>query len=69
MTAKYNDDPGEGDDDDSDNLVVGRRTDDLSSGGPNENKLSDTDMRVGGVLGAKDTSRMVCEAPDCAIML
>jgi hypothetical protein len=63
LTAKYNDDPSEGDDD-SDDLVVGRRADDLSSGGPNENKLSDTDMRAGGVVGAKDTSRMVCEAPD-----
>lgn len=62
LTAKYNDDFGEGDDD------SGWRTDDLSSDEPNENKLSDTGKRRGGVLGSKDTWSVVCEALDCAMM-
>jgi hypothetical protein len=62
LTAKYNEDVGEGDDD------SGWRTDDLSSGGPNENKLSDTGMSRGGVVGSKDTWSMVCDAMGCAMM-
>jgi hypothetical protein len=61
LTAKYNDDVGEGDDDN------GWRTDDLSSGGPNENKLSDTGISRGGVVGSKDTWSMVC-ALGCAMV-
>jgi hypothetical protein len=60
FTAKYSDDFGE-DDDDS-----GRRTDDLSSDGPNENEVSETGMRQGGVLGSKGSRSVVCEG--CAIM-
>ena len=62
LTAKYNDDFGESDDDN------GWRTDGLSSGEPNENESSDTGMRQGGALGSKDTWKVVCEALDCAIM-
>jgi hypothetical protein len=62
LTAKYNDDVGEGDDD------SGWRTDDLSSGGPNENKLTDAGMSRGGSLGSKDTWSNVCDAMGCAIM-
>lgn len=61
LTAKYNDDVGVGDDDN------GWRTDDLSSGGPNENKLADTGMSRGGE-GSKDTWSMICDALGCAIM-
>ena len=57
LTAKYNDDF-----DDS-----GWRTEDLSSGEPNENKLSDTGMSRSGVVGSKDTWRMVCEL-GCAMV-
>lgn len=62
LTAKYNDDFGDCDDDDS-----GWRTDDLSSGGPNENKLSDTGMSRGGVVVSKDTWSMFC-ALGCAMV-
>ena len=62
LTAKYNDDVDEGDDDDS-----GWRTDDLSSDGPNEDRRSDTGMSRGGV-GSKDTWSMVCDALGCAMM-
>ena len=40
LTAKYNEDLGDGDDedDDDDDVASGRVTDDLSSGVPNENE-------------------------------
>ena len=63
LTAKYNDDFGDRDDDDS-----GWRTDDLSSGGPNENKLTDAGMSRGGSVRSKDTWSNVCDAMGCAIM-
>lgn len=62
LTAKYNDDFGDRDND------SGWRTDDLSSGEPNENRLSDTGMSRGGVLGSKDTWSMVCDALGCAMV-
>lgn len=62
LTAKYNDDVGEGDDD------SGWRTDDLSSGGPNENKLTDAGMSRGGSVRSKDTWSNVCDAMGCAMM-
>lgn len=57
LTAKYNDEFGEGDDD---NVVVagGRGTDALTSDRSNESEVSDTgSIRQGGVPGSKDTRR------------